>query len=144
MIEVFLSSETVGGAECRALQTVSAECRALHTPNKFEQVLQLQLAFARQACLGSGVSWVARTTCISIHLNVFTWLLQLFHCFQYSVVLFVVGSLVFGLWFQCQTPLGSNPITSYCSHSLVFGLWCGEFGIIFFNSVTFSICCKFL
>ena len=59
------------------------------------------------------------------------WLLQLFHCFQYSVVLFVVGSLVFGLWFQCQTPLGSNPITSYCSHSLVFGLWCGEFGIIF-------------
>ena len=96
MIEVFLSSETVGGAECRALQTVSAECRALHTPNKFEQVLQLQLAFARQACLGGGVSWVARTTCISIHLNVFTLVASTF-----SLLPILSGALccwVFGLW----------------------------------------------
>lgn len=69
-----------------------------HCPNKSEQVLKLQLAFARQACFGNGVSWVAGTICIPIHLNVFTLVASIISLLPIlTVVLFGLWSLVFGV-----------------------------------------------
>ena len=63
-----------------------------HCPNKSEQVLKLQLAFARQACFGNGVSWVAGTICISMHLNVFTLVASIIS------LLPILTVVLFGLW----------------------------------------------